>query len=100
PDPRADARHHRLMHRAATIFVGAREVVTLDGPPGARRGAAMQDIGIRTSTAVVIRGDRIEAVGPEGELRRQWADATVVDCAGGVLTPGLVDSHTHVVFGA
>jgi imidazolonepropionase len=85
---------------SATIFVGAAEVVSLGGPAGARRGTAMNDIGVLTDTAVVMQGDRITAVGPERELRRAHADAAVVDCAGGVLTPGLVDSHTHVVFGA
>ncbi len=88
------------MRVPATIFVGAREVVTLDGPAGARRGTAMREVEVRTDTAVVMQGDRIAAVGPEQALRAEWADAQVVDCAGGVLTPGLVDSHTHVVFGA
>src|SRR5438067_24566 len=52
-----------------------------------------------TSAAVVVISDRIEAVGPQADLRRRFLAAREVDCAGGVLTPGLVDSHTHAVFG-
>ena len=52
------------------------------------------------SAAVATRGDRIAAVGPERELRASFGQATEVDCGGGVLTPALVDSHTHAVFGA
>jgi imidazolonepropionase len=39
------------------------------------------------------------AVAPESELKRRYRGAERVDCGGGVLTPGLVDSHTHAVFG-
>jgi imidazolonepropionase len=49
--------------------------------------------------AVVVTGERVEAVGEEAELRRRHPTATEIDCEGGVLTPGLVDSHTHAVFG-
>src|SRR5438067_12296984 len=52
-----------------------------------------------TSTAVVVISDRIEAVGPQADLRRRFPAAREIDCAGGVLTPGLVDSHTHAIFG-
>jgi imidazolonepropionase len=38
-------------------------------------------------------------VGTEAELCNRYPDAERVDCGGGVLTPGLVDSHTHAVFG-
>src|SRR4029077_1374585 len=41
----------------------------------------------------------IVAVGPFDELRAGYNDAREIDCAGGVLTPGLVDSHTHAIFG-
>ena len=40
----------------------------------------------------------IAAVGDEAELRRRFPEHEVHDCAGGVLTPGFVDSHTHAVF--
>ena len=43
--------------------------------------------------------DRIVAVGPQSELERRYPDASRIDCRGGVLTPGLVDSHTHAIFG-
>jgi imidazolonepropionase len=48
---------------------------------------------------VVTADEKIVAVGDEASVRRSAAGATVVDCAGGVLTPGFVDSHTHAIFG-
>jgi imidazolonepropionase len=80
-------------------FVGARQVVTCAGPARARRGAEMQGAGVRTAVAVLVRGRAVEHVGPERELAAAHPDATIVDCAGGVLTPGFVDSHTHAIFG-
>jgi len=52
-----------------------------------------------TGVGVAVAGEHIAAVGPEPELRRRYPGATEIDCGGGVLTPGLVDSHTHAVFG-
>jgi imidazolonepropionase len=49
--------------------------------------------------AVAVENDRIVAVGPQAELQKAHPTAERVDCAGGVLTPGLVDSHTHGIFG-
>jgi imidazolonepropionase len=59
----------------------------------------MQDAAIRRDVAVAVTGERIAAVGPLAELERAFSDATTIDCGGGVLTPGLVDSHTHAIFG-
>lgn len=81
------------------IFVNAAQVVTCAGPPRARRGPEMSSLETLDRAAVVVAGDRIAAVGAEAELRRRYPDAAEIDCAGGVLTPGLVDSHTHAVFG-
>ena len=59
----------------------------------------MRDAEILRNTAVAVRGGQIAAVGSADDLRRAYQGAETVDCAGGVLTPGLVDSHTHAVFG-
>jgi imidazolonepropionase len=81
------------------IFANARQVVTCAGKPDARRGADMADAGIREGVAVSVVGDEIGAVGRLDELRAAHKGATEIDCRGGVLTPGLVDSHTHAIFG-
>ncbi|HUQ99420.1 MAG TPA: imidazolonepropionase [Gemmatimonadaceae bacterium] len=81
------------------VFVNASQVVTCAGPPRARKGNEMSDAGILQNTAVVVAGGKIAAVGAANDLREGYRDAEVVDCRGGVLTPGLIDSHTHAVFG-
>lgn len=81
------------------IFANASAVVTCAGPAAARRGAEMSDAKVLTGVAVAVTGERIGAVGPLAELKKKFTPATEIDCLGGVLTPGLVDSHTHAVFG-
>jgi len=46
---------------------------------------------------VVVRGNRIEAVGPAGRVKIP-ADATVIDVTGKTILPGLVDVHAHGAF--
>ena len=59
----------------------------------------MRDAGILKNTAVAVSDGRIAAIGGARDLHDAYANAEVVDCREGVLTPGLVDSHTHAVFG-
>lgn len=82
-----------------TLFVNAKQVVTCAGPARARVGVEMRDCGVLTEAAVAVNGGRIESVGSRAALERAREDATIIDCGGGVLTPGLVDSHTHAIFG-
>ena len=81
------------------LFVNASQVVTCAGPARARRGAEMREAGILRNTAVAVSEGRIAMIGAASDLQNAYSDAEVVDCRGGVLTPGLVDSHTHAVFG-
>lgn len=46
--------------------------------------------------AVAIRDDAIVEVGPAGQLAEKYQAAEVVDCTGLIITPGLVNAHTHV----
>ena len=97
------------------LIVGAAEVVTLAG--GVRIGERQADVG-RLSAADVGGPDapdapvvacwegRIAAVGPraaveavleaEGHPLGRFAR---LDAAGGCVTPGLIDPHTHLLFG-
>ncbi len=88
-------------HAAAheLLFVNARQVVTCAGPARARRGAEMGDAGILEGTAVLTAGGVIRALGSERDLIAAHHGAAIIDCRGGVLTPGFVDSHTHAIFG-
>jgi imidazolonepropionase len=79
--------------------VNAAQVVTCAGPDRARKGSEMRDAGILKNAAVAVSGGRIAAIGAARDLEPAFTDAEIVDCRGGVLAPGLVDSHTHAVFG-
>jgi imidazolonepropionase len=81
------------------LFINAAQVVTCSGPPRARRGTELRDAVILTNAAIAIDGEKILAVGPQAELEKKHPSATRIDCDRGVLTPGLVDSHTHGIFG-
>jgi imidazolonepropionase len=48
--------------------------------------------------AVALAGERIAWVGPVAEMPAPGRAAEVVDAAGALLTPGLIDCHTHLVF--
>jgi imidazolonepropionase len=87
------------MAMETTLFVNASQIVTCAGPGRARRGAEMADAGILRRAAVAVQGDKVVAAGPQEELLREFHWATQVDCSSRVITPGLVDSHTHAVFG-
>ncbi|HUR92486.1 MAG TPA: imidazolonepropionase [Gemmatimonadaceae bacterium] len=81
------------------LFVNATQVVTCAGPPRARRGAEMGNAQVLSGVAVLVSGGRISTIGEARLLSKAHPDATEVDCKGCILTPGLVDSHTHAVFG-
>jgi 5-methylthioadenosine/S-adenosylhomocysteine deaminase len=46
--------------------------------------------------AVVIKGRDIVAVGPADAVLAEWDAPDVVDCGGGAILPGLINTHTHV----
>jgi 5-methylthioadenosine/S-adenosylhomocysteine deaminase len=45
--------------------------------------------------AVAIRGDEIVAVGPRKELAGRFRARRVIEAAGQIILPGLVNAHTH-----
>lgn len=75
----------------ATLIDNIGELVTNDA--GVGRGP----LGVLTDAAVVVDGDRISWVGPQGELGDNAADDRV-DAGGRAVLPGFVESHSHLVF--
>ena len=49
--------------------------------------------------ALLVRDGRIAWLGREADLPKGLGDCAEVDGNGGWLTPGLIDCHTHLVFG-
>ena len=68
-----------------------------DGRPILFRGATVLSvdprIGVLDGGDVLVRGDRIERVGHGVQAPD---DATVIDARGGILMPGMVDTHRHM----
>jgi imidazolonepropionase len=62
------------------------------------RGRAMRTPAILSDASVILQGDRIHWIGPNGQLPPLPAGAAVLDAAGKVVVPGFVDSHTHLLF--
>ncbi len=81
------------------ILLEASQLLTCPGGTAARRGESQSRVGLVTDGALAIRDGRVEAVGSRDELRRRFSDYEVIEYDRHVLTPGLVDSHTHAVFG-
>jgi imidazolonepropionase len=72
--------------------------------PGPRRGSGLKELTIIKDGAVLCIGGKIVSVGTTKDaLRDSWIrkhrkKLTEIDCAGKVVIPGFVDSHTHPVF--
>jgi imidazolonepropionase len=79
------------------LVTGVDEVATPVGePPFA--GDEMRDLRVIEDGAVAFSDGEIARVGTADALADLEADR-VVDHEGGLLVPGLVDAHTHLVFG-
>ena len=70
---------------------------------GPRAKEAMSELGLIEDGSVWIEDGIIQAVGTTSDLEEKYAgrayEAEIVDATGRLVTPGLVDPHTHVVYG-
>lgn len=89
------------MQEADLVIINAAEVVTCAGfSLNPARGSEQANVGIVRDGAVAIHAGQIVAVGASERVRREYRvdDERILDAAGGVVLPGFVDCHTHLVF--
>jgi len=73
------------MQDAEVLIEGGRLLDGTGAPPGSG------------PTPVLVRGDRIECIGP-GAVERAGEEHTAVDASGATVMPGLIDAHCHLTF--
>lgn len=74
-----------------TIWLNARLATLAAHRPG---------LGAVERGAIAARRGRIAFAGPQDELPADWrSGARIVDCGERWITPGLIDCHTHLVYG-
>jgi len=88
-----------------TLLVNIGQLLTLrSAAQGPRRGASLSEVGIIEDAAVLCAGGKIVSVGTTKDalrdswLRKNRKQIIEIDCAGHLVLPGFVDSHTHPVF--
>ncbi|PKK82142.1 MAG: imidazolonepropionase [candidate division Zixibacteria bacterium HGW-Zixibacteria-1] len=89
-----------LAKKATLLIKNISQLITMAGPVP-RLGAQMKDLGLIESAAVALAGEEVLAVGKSEEVEGHVDLAEgcqVIDARRGVVTPGLIDPHTHPVF--
>lgn len=62
-------------------------------------GEAVEPYGLIEAGAVVVQGERIQWVGAAADLPTDFRDQETTDLEGRLVTPALIDCHTHIVAG-
>lgn len=85
---------------ATLLIKNIGQLITMAGPVP-RYGKSMNDLGLIENGGVAVAGEEILAVGKNDDVlgKAPLAEGcTVIDAKGAVVTPGLIDPHTHPVF--
>lgn len=87
-----------MMQNNSSILIlhNTPQLLTLRG--GTQRGNQLGNLGILKDGAVAIQNDLILAVGKSWEVFEDFPGASRLDAQGGVMMPGFVDPHTHLVW--
>jgi len=95
----------RLKTNRALLLVNIGQLLTVSaGGCSPRRGNELRELGVIEDGAVLCVGGKIVSVGKTKDafrdlwVRKNRTKFEEIDCAGKVVLPGFVDSHTHPVF--
>ncbi|MBI5361364.1 MAG: imidazolonepropionase [Planctomycetes bacterium] len=85
------------------LLTNASQVVTIVpsmAQNAPRRGVEMSELNIIENAAVAVKKGMIVWTGSSAEAKRNFSAKKNYDCKGRIVTPGLVDPHTHLIFPA
>lgn len=89
-----------MMSRRTTIIRNARLATLAEGTAAAGANADPKaNLGIIEDGAILIEDGRISYAGKQTDLPTPSDAAETIDAGGRWITPGLVDCHTHLVYG-
>ncbi|MEI7985707.1 MAG: amidohydrolase family protein, partial [Armatimonadota bacterium] len=83
------------MNRIVVRNIG--QMVTMCGPARGRFGGEMSKIGLVDDAEIHIEDTKIVFAGSRLDAH-PFSNAIEIDAEGNLVTPGLVDAHTHAVF--
>ncbi len=82
------------------VFTGLNQILTLsEAQRKDGRNLLPEDLSLVTQGSVVFDENSILWVGEQKSIPLEYQSAKTFDLSGHVLTPEIVDSHTHLVFG-
>lgn len=87
-----------MTQEADVLLYQIKQLLTMDGSDGPVKGKDMSKLNVLEDGAVAIKDGKVMAIGKTDELKHIEAKEKV-DCKGKLVTPGLVEPHTHLVFG-
>lgn len=91
------------MSKAVWIKHASQLVTMASMHKGPRTKEAMSELSIIEDGSVWLENEAIQAIDTTEELQRKYAnridEAEIIDASGKLVTPGLVDPHTHVAYG-
>ncbi|TLS38327.1 imidazolonepropionase [Pseudalkalibacillus caeni] len=86
-----------MTQKIDVLLTNIGQLLTMESE-GIRKGSEMKAIEVIENAALGISDGKVVYAGKMEEAKDFKADRTI-DCEGGLVTPGLVDPHTHLVFG-
>ncbi|MGB9151787.1 MAG: imidazolonepropionase [Alphaproteobacteria bacterium] len=79
------------MQSVDSILTNGRVVTAVAGKPASE---ALDNL------SIALAGDRIAAIGPADEIDKNYPKVPRTNLEGRLVTPGLIDCHTHLVYGS